>query len=199
MTLRSIPRSQQRLSRQFQSVSDLLNRVWMWLSFCWRFFAPRKWYQCRRPLPGLGKGLVSKAAPFGVRGAEEGAENARTPLVYAAKARRSPRLQSDERTTEKARAMKTVCFRVIKPNTAPANIATTAAIRRCNRGLVSRPSEESAAMPVMVNVSTVVVMSGTASLRGQSRDCPWLSCNAAESKSSVTLPAPGGPHCQRLF
>jgi PAS domain S-box-containing protein len=73
------------------------------------------------------------------------------------------RLQSDDSTTEKARAMKTECLRVIEPNTAPANIATTAAIRRCKRGLVPRARDESAAMPVMVNVSTVVVMSGTAS------------------------------------
>ena len=61
--------------------------------------------------------------------------------------------------------MKTECLRVIEPNAAPANIATTAAIRCCKRGLVPRTRDESAAMPVMVNVSTVVVRSGTASLR----------------------------------
>ena len=75
------------------------------------------------------------------------------------------RLQSDDSTTEKARAMKTECLRVIEPNAAPANIATTAAIRRCKRGLVPPARDESAAMPVMVNVSTVVVRSGTANLR----------------------------------
>ena len=75
------------------------------------------------------------------------------------------RLQSDDSMTEKARAKKTECLRVIEPNAAPANIATTAAIRRCKWGLRPRARDESAAMPVMVNVSTVVVRSGTASLR----------------------------------
>src|SRR5215469_4508078 len=75
------------------------------------------------------------------------------------------RLQSDNSTTEKARAMKMECIRVIEPNTAPPNIATTAAIRRCKRGLVPRAKDESAARPVMVNVSTVVVRSGMANLR----------------------------------
>jgi hypothetical protein len=73
--------------------------------------------------------------------------------------------QSDDSTTEKARAMKTECLRVIEPNAAPANIATTAVIRRCKRGLVPCAKDESAAMPVMVNVSTVVLRSGTADLR----------------------------------
>jgi hypothetical protein len=75
------------------------------------------------------------------------------------------RLQSDDSTTEKARAMKTESLRVIEPNAAPTNIATTAAIRRCKRGLVPRARDESSARPVMVNVSTVVVRSGTANLR----------------------------------
>ena len=75
------------------------------------------------------------------------------------------RLQSDDSTTENARAMKTECLRIIEPKAAPENIATTAAIRRCKRGLVPRAKDESAARPVMVNVSTVVVRSGTANLR----------------------------------
>ena len=75
------------------------------------------------------------------------------------------RVQNDDSMTEKARAMKTECLRAIEPNAAPANIATTAAIRRCKRGLVPRASDESAARPVIVNVSTVVVRSGMANLR----------------------------------
>ena len=75
------------------------------------------------------------------------------------------RLQRDDSMTEDARAMKTECLSVIEPNAAPANIATTAAIRRWKRGSVPRARNESAARPVMVNVSTVVVKSGTANLR----------------------------------
>ena len=61
--------------------------------------------------------------------------------------------------------MKTECLKIIEPDAAPANIATTAAIRRWKRGSVPRARNESAARPVMVNVSTVVVKSGTANLR----------------------------------
>jgi len=70
------------------------------------------------------------------------------------------RLHSDDSPTETARAVKMECLRVIEPNAAPANIATTAAIRRCKRGLVPRARDESAARPVMVSVSAVVVRSG---------------------------------------
>jgi hypothetical protein len=74
-------------------------------------------------------------------------------------------LQSSDSTMEKARAMKTECVRLIKPNAAPANIATTAAIRRSKRGWVPPARDESAARPVRVNVSIVVIRSETANLR----------------------------------
>src|SRR5258705_3798201 len=48
--------------------------------------------------------------------------------------------------------MKTECLRVIEPNAAPANIATTAAILRCKRGLVPRARDESAARRVDQNL-----------------------------------------------
>src|ERR1700747_2200672 len=80
-------------------------------------------------------------------------------------ATRNARPQIDDNTTEKARAMKMERLKMIEPNAAPANIATTAAIRRCKRGLVPRARDESAAIPVIVNVSTVVVRSGMANLR----------------------------------
>ena len=75
------------------------------------------------------------------------------------------RLHNSDSTTEKARAMKTECLIIIEPNAAPENIATTATTRRFQRGLVPRARDESAARPVMVNVSTVVVKSATANLR----------------------------------
>jgi hypothetical protein len=65
----------------------------------------------------------------------------------------------------KARAMKMARLKVIEPNAAPTNIATTAAIHCCQRGLVPRARDESAVRPAMVNGSTVAVRSGTANLR----------------------------------
>ena len=47
------------------------------------------------------------------------------------------------------------------PSAAPSKIATTAAIRRAQLGLLPPASVESAARPVIVSVSTVVVRSGT--------------------------------------
>jgi hypothetical protein len=49
------------------------------------------------------------------------------------------------------------------PNAAPKNIAATASILLANLGLVPFASEESAPMPVIVRVRTVVVRSGIAS------------------------------------
>jgi hypothetical protein len=51
------------------------------------------------------------------------------------------------------------------PNAAPKNVAATAATLLANLGLLPFASEESAPMPVIVNVRTVVVRSGTASFR----------------------------------
>ena len=51
------------------------------------------------------------------------------------------------------------------PNAAPKNIATTDATLLANLGLLPFAIEESAAMPVIVSVRTVVVRSGIASLR----------------------------------
>ena len=51
------------------------------------------------------------------------------------------------------------------PNAAPKKIAKTEPTLLANLGLLPFASEESAAMPVTVNVRTVVVISGIASLR----------------------------------
>jgi len=51
------------------------------------------------------------------------------------------------------------------PDAAPKNIAATAATLLLNLGLLPFASEESAPMPVIVNVRTVVVRSGIASFR----------------------------------
>ena len=51
------------------------------------------------------------------------------------------------------------------PIAAPKNIDTVAIIRRPRRGFVPQARPESAAKPVSVRVSTVVVRSGTASRR----------------------------------
>ncbi len=51
------------------------------------------------------------------------------------------------------------------PSAAPTTIATTAAERRGERVPGPPPARESAARPVRVMVRTVVVMSGTPSLR----------------------------------
>jgi hypothetical protein len=51
------------------------------------------------------------------------------------------------------------------PNAAPKNIAMTDSTLLANLGLLPFASEESAPMPVIVNVRTVVVRSGIASFR----------------------------------
>jgi hypothetical protein len=51
------------------------------------------------------------------------------------------------------------------PNAAPKNIAATVATLLANLGLLPLASEESAPMPVIVSVITVVVRSGIASFR----------------------------------
>jgi hypothetical protein len=51
------------------------------------------------------------------------------------------------------------------PNAAPKNIATTDATLLANLGLLPFAIEESAAMPVIVSVRTVVVRSGIPSFR----------------------------------
>jgi hypothetical protein len=53
----------------------------------------------------------------------------------------------------------------IAPNAAPKNIAATDATFLANLGLVPFANEESAPMPVIVSVRTVVVRSGIASFR----------------------------------
>ena len=52
------------------------------------------------------------------------------------------------------------------PNAVPKKIAKTEPTLLANLGLLPFASEESAAMPVTVNVRTVVVRSGIASFRG---------------------------------
>jgi hypothetical protein len=74
-------------------------------------------------------------------------------------------LQTEATTTAKARAVKTDRLTAMTPSAAPANIASIEASRRCQRGLLPRAREESAARPVMVNVNTVVVTSETPSFR----------------------------------
>ena len=59
--------------------------------------------------------------------------------------------------------MERVTIRV--PAVAPASIATMATERRCRRGLSPPAKRESAANPVIVSVSTVVVRSATPSFR----------------------------------
>src|SRR5882762_3063952 len=59
------------------------------------------------------------------------------------------------------------------PNAAPKNIAATDATLLANLGLLPFASEESAPMPVIVNVRTVVVRSGIASFGQQHSVCPW--------------------------
>lgn len=51
------------------------------------------------------------------------------------------------------------------PNAAPKNIEATDATLLASLGLLPFPSEESAPMPVIVNVRSVVVRSGMASFR----------------------------------
>jgi len=77
--------------------------------------------------------------------------------------------QTEDTTTAKPRAAKTERMRIMTPIVAPANIASTEASRRCQRGLLPWAREESAARPVMVNVNTVVVRSGTTLLLFKSR------------------------------
>src|SRR5207249_10962775 len=73
--------------------------------------------------------------------------------------------QTEDTTTAKPRAAKTERLRIMTPIVAPANIASTEASRRCQRGLLLWAREESAARPVMVNVNTVIGRSGTPSFR----------------------------------
>ena len=61
------------------------------------------------------------------------------------------------------------------PNAAPKNIATTDPTLLANLGLVPFAIEESAAMPVSVNVRTVVVRSGIASFRTAALRVPMAS------------------------
>ena len=61
------------------------------------------------------------------------------------------------------------------PNAAPKNIATTDSTLLANRGLLPFASEESAPMPVIFNVRTVVVRSGIASLRTAAVRVPMAS------------------------
>ena len=61
------------------------------------------------------------------------------------------------------------------PTRAPRNIAATEISRRATRAPVAPASGPSAATPVMVSVSTVVVRSGTASLRAVAFCAPMVS------------------------
>src|SRR5260370_32177232 len=54
-------------------------------------------------------------------------------------------LQTEATTTAKARAVKTDRLTTMTPSAAPANIASTEASRRCQRGLLPWAREESAA------------------------------------------------------
>jgi hypothetical protein len=62
------------------------------------------------------------------------------------------------------------------PKAAPKNIAATDATLLANLGLLPFASEESAPMPVIVSVRTVVVRSGIASFRrsGRVEECDVL-------------------------
>src|SRR5580698_3654501 len=78
------------------------------------------------------------------------------------------------------------------PETAPANINPTDDKRRTTRGFFPPANDESAARPVNVRVSTVVVMSATASFR---TDALWIPIAKAKSAISTgalgpALPAP---------
>ncbi len=67
--------------------------------------------------------------------------------------------------TQRESARTSECLNNKAPEAAPANMAATDPIRRCQRGLLPPANEESAAKPESVNVKTVMVRSGTASLR----------------------------------
>jgi len=62
------------------------------------------------------------------------------------------------------------------PNAAPKNIAATDASLLANLGLLPFASEESAPMPVIVSVRTVVVRSGIASFRDSGIPCAHREC-----------------------
>jgi hypothetical protein len=75
------------------------------------------------------------------------------------------------------------------PTAAPKNIATTASTLLANLGLLPCAIEESAPMPVIVSVRTVVVRSEIASLRTAAFDFPLagsatgLPCSAEMTRS----------------
>ncbi len=71
----------------------------------------------------------------------------------------------NEVAAARPRAAKTECFTMMAPSAAPNTIANIEPVRRCQRGLLPPAREESAARPVTVSVSTVVVRSGTPSFR----------------------------------
>src|SRR5438105_11997137 len=84
-------------------------------------------------------------------------------LVLSRKQRTNTTPQRDEASVATRSVRNTERFTQIAPSIAPAKSANTEAVRRCHLGLEPPAREESAAIPVIVNVSTVVVRSGIAS------------------------------------
>ena len=67
------------------------------------------------------------------------------------------------------------------PTSAPANMAATEIRRRASLAPVAAANGPSAAIPVMVSVSTVVVRSGTASLRAVAFCAPMVAASTTIS------------------
>src|SRR6266853_851500 len=76
------------------------------------------------------------------------------------------------------------------PDAAPKNIATTDSTLLANLGLLPFAIEESAAMPVIVSVRTVVVRSGIASFRAAAFRVPIASAVRA-MRAKVCKGCPG--------
>jgi hypothetical protein len=73
--------------------------------------------------------------------------------------------QNKEVAAARPRAANTECLIMVAPSAAPNTIANIEPVRRCQRRLLPPARKESAARPVTVSVSTVVVRSGTPSFR----------------------------------
>ena len=106
-------------------------------------------------------------------------------LQAAAPARTSPSMNSARPSAQ----ANPVCSTSSAPTAAPTNMVSTASARLVVVSPELRP--ESAAMPVSVMVSTVVVRSGTASRRAV---VFWMPIAVANSAATTTaLPWPGRP------
>lgn len=140
-----------------------------------------------RPDPRPGNrghpgGTTRSQAPARTQSASPAERRCVAREVTASSARASPRART-----------RWTCSRSWAPMKAPRNMASTDRIRRPGRGAVPPAGAESAASPVRVSVSTVVVRSGTPSRRATAFCRPMASPRNTTSVYStpvVTLPSP---------